>query len=289
MIYLLGGSGYLGRAYQRFFLKKGIRFKSLRRSDIDYTNEQRLIEALRSDKPDFLINAAGYTGKPNLDACELHKGECLFGNTVLPGIIARACETVGIPWGHLSSGCIYKGSRPDGSGFTEEDPPNFTFRQNNCSFYSGCKALGEEILSSFSNVYIWRLRMAFDEKDDPQNYLSKLLRYERLLEGTNSISDLSEFVAASYACWEKRIPFGTYNVTNPGKVTTREVVRLFKKTGVSDKEFRFFSSEEEFLRLAAKAPRTSCVLDPSKLLTYGIELTELHEAILRALRNWRSQ
>ena len=40
---------------------------------------------------EFLINAAGYTGKPNVDACELHKHECLFGNAVLPGIVADAC------------------------------------------------------------------------------------------------------------------------------------------------------------------------------------------------------
>jgi hypothetical protein len=44
-------------------------------------------------------------------------------------------------WKSGSSGCIYTGSRPDGSGFTEENPPNFNFRQNNCSFYSGTKAL----------------------------------------------------------------------------------------------------------------------------------------------------
>ena len=39
---------------------------------------------------EFLINAAGYTGKPNVDACELHKADCLMGNAVLPGIIAQA-------------------------------------------------------------------------------------------------------------------------------------------------------------------------------------------------------
>jgi hypothetical protein len=82
-----------------------------------------------------------------------------------------------------------------------------------------------------------------------------------------------------FACWEKRVPFGTYNVTNPGKVTTREVASLMRKTGVGDKEFCFFSCEEEFLRLAAKTPRASCVLDPGKILSYGIEMTELHEAI----------
>src|SRR5476651_501624 len=113
MIYLLGGSGYVGRAYQTFLEKKGIPFRNLRRSDVDYTVPAVLREALKRDKPEFVINAAGYTGKPNVDACELHKSECLLGNAVLPGAIAQACADAGVPWGHVSSGCIFTGARPD--------------------------------------------------------------------------------------------------------------------------------------------------------------------------------
>ena len=61
------------------------------------------------------------------------------------------------------------------------------------------------------------------------------------------------------------MPFGTYNVTNPGRVTTREVVELIRHSGVCRKEFEFFASEEEFMSVAAKTPRSNCVLDSSKL------------------------
>ena len=287
MIYLLGGSGYVGQAYQALLARKGIPFRNLRRAEVDYTNKDTLRAALLRDKPEFLINAAGYTGKPNVDACELHKHECLFGNAVLPGIIADACAEAGVPWGHVSSGCIYTGARPDGSGFTETDTPNFTFRTNNCSFYSGTKALGEEILAGKPSVYVWRLRIPFDHRDNARNYLTKLLRYQRLLEATNSISELHEFVAATFACWEKRIPFGLYNVTNPGQVTTHEVVDLIKKSGVSNKDFVFFKDETEFMHTAAKTPRSNCVMDSTKLAKAGIQMTEVHEAVTRDLRAWQ--
>lgn len=286
MIYLLGGSGYVGSAYQALLQRKGIAFRNLRRADFDYTDTAKLSELLRREKPEFLINAAGYTGKPNVDACELHKAECLFGNAVLPGRIAEACDAAGVPWGHVSSGCIYTGARPDGSGFTETDTPNFSFRTNNCSFYSGTKALGEEVLSGRDNVYIWRLRIPFDHNEGPRNYLTKLMRYQRLLAATNSISQLHEFVAATFACWEKRVPFGTYNVTNPGQVTTREVVDLIRQSGVCTKEFSFFKDEDEFMHTAAKTPRSNCVMDSSKLQSTGITMTEVHEAIVRDLANW---
>lgn len=287
MIYLLGGSGYVGHAYQALLTSKGIPFRNLRRADLDYTNPSLLTAALKADRPEFLINAAGYTGKPNVDACELHKTDCLLGNGVLPGLIAQACNAAGVPWGHVSSGCIFTGARPDGSGFTEADAPNFTFRQNNCSFYSGTKALGEEAIAGESNVFVWRLRIPFNEVDNPRNYLTKLMRYNTLLEATNSISQLEEFVAATFACWEKRVPFGLYNVTNPGQVTTHEVVAAIQRAGVSNKAFTFFKDESDFMQKAAKTPRSNCVMDSSKLASVGIKLTEVHEAVDRDLRRWR--
>lgn len=287
MIFLLGGSGYVGSAYQALLARKGVPFRNLRRSQVDYSDAAVLADLLRREKPEFLINAAGYTGKPNVDACELAKAECLFGNAVLPGRIAQACTAAGVPWGHVSSGCIYSGARADGAGFREDDPPNFSFRSPPCSFYSGSKALGEEVLAGSPQLYVWRLRIPFNEVDNPRNYLSKLMRYERLLDAANSISQLDEFVAATWACWERRVPFGTYNVTNPGRITTREVVDLIRRTGVSTRNFSFFADEAEFMRTAAKTPRSNCVMDSSKLAAVGIAMTEVHEAVERDLRRWR--
>ncbi len=287
MIYLLGGSGYVGHAYQALLTRKGIPFRNLRRAEVDYTNPTVLRDALLRDKPEFLINAAGYTGKPNVDACELHKADCLFGNGVLPGIVATACTDAGIPWGHVSSGCIYTGSRPDGTGFSEADHPNFTFRTNNCSFYSGTKALGEEVLAGSPQVFTWRLRIPFNHEENPRNYLTKLMRYKTLLAAENSISQLEEFVAATFACWEKRVPFGTYNVTNPGHVTTHQVVELILKSGVCPKDYVFFHNEEDFMRTAAKTPRSNCVMTSAKLASVGIVMTEVHEAVARDLARWK--
>lgn len=289
MIIILGGSGYVGSAYQEMLRSRGIDYINLARADVDYTDTATLLAFLRKHKPKFLINAAGYTGKPNVDACEQDKANCLFGNAVLPDRVAQACAEAGVPWGHVSSGCIFTGARPDGSGFTEEDPPNFTFRQNNCSFYSGSKALGEEVLEKYENVYLWRLRIPFNNEDNPRNYITKLLRYEKLLDATNSISHLGEFVASTFACFEKGVPFGTYNVTNPGSVTARQIIELVKKHGISDKNFSFFQNEAEFMQKAASTPRSNCVMDSSKLASVGIEMSPVVECLARCLENWQGK
>lgn len=294
MVLLLGGSGYVGRAYQRLFTRLGVPFRNLTRSEVDYTDAHKLGAFLAGaraggSRVEFVINAAGYTGKPNVDACENHKAACLSGNAVLPGRLREVCETTGTPWGHVSSGCIYTGTRPDGGGFREDDPPNFSFRANHCSFYSGTKALGEEVLAGAGNCYVWRLRIPFNEVDSPRNYLTKMMSYARLLDAANSLSQLNEFCLTTFECWQKRVPFGVYNVTNPGHVTTREVVDLIRASGVSHKHFEFFADEEEFMRLAAKTPRSNCVLDTTKLQSAGIAMTEVHDALERALRAWRKE
>ena len=289
MLILLGGSGYVGSAFARFFDQRKIDYCILSRKNLDYYQPDQLKRFLKEQGCTFLINAAGYTGKPNVDSCELNRTECLIGNSVLPGLIRSACEDLGIAWGHVSSGCIYTGARPDGGGFREADAPNFDFRHNNCSFYSGCKALGEECLVDAKQLYVWRLRIPFDHQDSARNYISKLMRYDRLLEARNSISQLDEFVKACWECWSRRVPFGIYNVTNTGSITTSEIVDMMRRILNVSKSFQFFESEAQFMQLAARTPRSNCVLDNRKLTDTGIGVSEVHDAVEKALRNWISE
>src|SRR5262245_17165265 len=106
-IVLLGASGYVGQAFARELEKRGRTFVALSRRELDYARFQTLLDFLRTNKPGFLINAAGYTGKPNVDVCEIARAETLAGNTLLPQTISHACEITGTPWAHVSSGCIY--------------------------------------------------------------------------------------------------------------------------------------------------------------------------------------
>lgn len=114
------------------------------------------------------------------------------------------------------------------------------------------------------------------------------MSYDRLLDVRNSLSYLPEFVSACLDCFERALPFGTYNLTNPGSITTREVVDFILDSGVTEKTFEFFASESEFMETAAIAPRSNCVLDTSKALRAGLNLSPVKEAIARALHNWSS-
>lgn len=289
MIFILGATGYLGSYFVKYLRQEGEDVFGLSRAEIDYTDVGSLISILRRKKPKFLINAAGYTGKPNVDACESDKAECLFGNAVLPGRIRTACEEVGIPWGHVSSGCIYSDRKSNGEGWSENDEPNFSFRNGPCSFYSGTKALGEEILKDAKDCYIWRLRIPFNEEKSPRNYLQKLLNYSSLLEAENSISHIDDYINSCLSSFTQECEPGIYNLTNSGSIRTRQVVEWMKEEGVTDKEFNFFENEEDFMAKAAITPRSNCVMDTSKAERNGIALRPVEEAVRDSLRKMREQ
>ena len=315
MILLLGASGYIGAAFAKELQRRKRDFVSVSRGQLDYTKFDFLFDFLKSKKPEFVINAAGYTGKPNVDACEDAKADTLAGNTLLPQTIANACAASGVPWGHVSSGCIFSGAKivEDGRvrvekdmtkpearavaekspekirGFTETDTPNFSFRDLPCSFYSGTKALAEEAISGVGRSYIWRLRIPFDEFDNARNYLSKLQRYPKIYDNVNSISHRADFVSACLDLWEKRAPFGIYNVTNPGFVTSRQTAEMIEKILKPGRKFEYWKDDGEFYRLAAKTPRSNCVMNASKLLGAGIAMRPVNEALEDSLKNWKPE
>jgi len=144
-------------------------------------------------------------------------------------------------------------------GYTESDEPNFSFRQLPCSFYSGTKALAEEAISGVGRSFIWRLRIPFDEFDNPRNYLTKVQRYAKVYENVNSISHRADFVRACLELWQKRAPFGIYNITNPGFVTTRHVRRAIEKILKPNRPFEYWVMMRNSIvwRLKLRAPTAS--------------------------------
>jgi len=213
------------------------------------------------------------------------------------------------PWGHVSSGCIYRGAKlilngktqnVEGAelrrlfaehpeqicGYTEWDEPNFAFRHAPCNFYSGTKALAEEAIRGPGQVYIWRPGMPFNERSEPRNFLWRLQNYAKVLDGVNSISHLDDFVRACLDLWEKQAPFGIYNVTNPGAIATRQIVEMIQRILKPERHFEYWEDDEKFYRYGAKALRSNCVLDVSKLLATGVRIRPVEKALEDSLRHW---
>jgi dTDP-4-dehydrorhamnose reductase len=288
MYIILGKNGYIAQAIIKELKSRDLPNLALSRTDVDYTNIEIFDRWLSNNAYQktvkhnniSIINCAGYIGKPNVDACELNKADTVEGNVIFPAMLSQLCANKGYLYTHISSGCIYGGYEKD---FTEEDTPNFDFQ--NGSFYSGTKALAEKIVKQNApNSYIFRLRIPFDEFESPRNYLTKLLTYDKLLDARNSLSHRADFAKYTIDLIEQNVPFGIYNITNKGSVTTKEVVELMQEHLKPNKEFKFFSKLDDFMQ-GVTTPRSNCVLDTQKLEQY-VQIRTAQEALKDAISNY---
>ena len=283
MYIILGKNGYIAEAIIQELKSRDLPHVAWSRSEVDYTNLAELKYNLYVLGDDLhVINCAGYIGKPNVDACELAKADCVEGNVLFPAMISQLCADRGYQYVHISSGCIYGGYEKH---FTEQDAPNFDFQ--NGSFYSGTKALAEKVVQQNNPTsYIFRLRIPFDEYTSPRNYLTKLMSYDTLLDAENSLSHRGDFSKYSIDLITQKVPHGIYNITNKGSVTTQQVVELIKKHKLTNKEFQFFTNLDDFMQQIT-APRSNCVLDTSKIEQY-IKIRTAEEALEDALSKYKA-
>ncbi len=313
MILLLGASGYFGRTFASELRRRGHSFIPLTRRAFDYSRFDFLFDYLRTMKPVFLINAAGYAGSAGGNALREEREKMMAANAILPQMIARICLMTKTPWGHVSSGQIYSGAkvlehetlrvepdltRPDllrlyekdparFHGYTEQDEPNFSFRTSPSNFYSGTKALAEEAIREIGQSYIWRPRLPFNERDEPCNLLRRLEQQATIYDHIDSISHLEDFVKAALDLWEFRAPFGIYNVTNPGAITTRELVEGLQRVLKPPLRFKFGPPAEDPARAPSATPQSHCILDVTKLLQTGVKMRPIGEAVRDSLDRLR--
>ena len=63
---------------------------------------------------------------------------------------------------------------------------------------------------------------------------------------------------------------------------------MYKRT-IKGEQYVLYKNEEEFYKLGAKAPRSNCILDNSKLISSGINIRHVHEALEKSIENWKKQ
>ena len=284
-VLLLGASGYLGGAFKAALARRNFQMLTPSRAQMNYCNFEVLRQFIREvGGINFLINAAGFTGKPNVEQCEVRRKETLQGNLLLPQMLSHLATVENFRWLQIGTGCIYNGDN-NGNGFTEENEPNFSFKYKNCSFYSGVKAVAEAYLKEDSRCYVARLRIPFDENDGPRNYITKLLTYRKTYDNINSISHIGDFVRTCLDLYERDCPTGIYNITNEGAISTRQVVQMIQEILNPDREFEYFADDEEFYRVE-KTPRSNCVLNVNKITSVGLHMRSVHLAVQESLKTW---
>lgn len=255
---LILGNGYMGNHVYEYLSERGFDAELKSRDDLNYHNSAILHRCILNNGIKTVINCSGFTGRPNIDEAEIKKELCWDLNVMVPLKINEICNFLKVDYIHISSGCVYDGYEKE---WEESDKPNFGLFANNSSFYSKSKH-AFELLSERLNGAILRIRMPFGPDDSHRNYLSKIRKYDNLINFKNSKTYIPDFLEFLGKLLEQRsLKYDStrkiYNVVNPEALYTREVCEIMENRG-------WHNSNWEFVPLSSlqiATGRSNCVLN----------------------------
>jgi dTDP-4-dehydrorhamnose reductase len=278
---LILGKGWIGNGLHKFLRQNDCVATIYNRRDIDYFNDTLLQSVLNTLKPTYLINCVGYSGYPNIDACETNKELCWTLNVDFPLRLARVCQANNIKFVNISSGCIFEGHCS-----LNEEPNNGLFSEES-SFYCKTKHACEINLNQFQ-VYQFRIRMPFDEHPHYKNIISKVIEYSTLLVKDNSYTYLDDFyhLIRSLVNYHSQIPCGIYNAINPG-ISNLQIIYntlLDNCPSLSSNKIKEKKVVNKVSDLNTKAGRSNCVIDVSpEIADYFLPI---EEALLTSIKTY---
>jgi 3,5-epimerase/4-reductase len=274
-ILLFGSTGFIGSQLKEALLAQGHEIADPR---IEIRNFDEVKKTVEEVGPDYMINATGITGKPNVDWCETHPLETYTVNIGGSLNIASLANEKSIKVAQLSSGCVYSGDN-GGKGWTEKDEPNFFG-----SLYSRSRGICERTLKEFPNVLQLRIRIPIMGKSHPKNLIDKLTTYPKIINITNSCTVMEDFIPAAIQLIEMG-ETGIINMTNIGAMSHVEIMNLYKEIVDPNFEINLMPKDEQD-ELGKR--RSNCVLNTDKREKLGVHMPELSESVKKILHNYKA-
>lgn len=234
---------------------------------------------LKKYRPTAVLNAAGVVGRPNVDWCEINQLETIKGNTVLPLVIAEACQKHEVYLLHIGTGCIFYGYSKNKKGWAEDDFANPS------AVYTKCKYAADLALSTLPRVGIARIRMPLDDRPSRGNYVDKIASYPKLINMKNSLTVVPDMISVFRQLIAKKAE-GIFHVTNPGFTTQREIIDLYEKS-VDRNHKNIWIKETDLVGLGlAKKKRSNNILQSKRLKLYRIKMRPARSAVRAALKKY---
>lgn len=271
---ILGGkTGWIGMMLIEMLKAKGATYHV---ANSRTQNRNELEAELDLIKPTHVLNCAGVTGRPNVDWCESNREETIRTNVIGTLNVADLCQIKKIHHTLYATGCIFEYDdvhKIGGTPFKEEDEANF-----HGSFYSHTKAICEDLLRNYSNTMTLRVRMPISDDLSARNFITKIVKYEKVVDIPNSMTVLADMLPISLTMAERNLT-GIYNFCNPGAISHNECLELYKKHVDPEYTWANFTVEEQAkVIVAGRSNNTLCHKKICDALP-DIKIPEIHESV----------
>lgn len=278
---VLGAGGQLGRALRELYAgTPQVEFVDV--DEIDLSG--RDIETARRWRDyETIINAAAYTA---VDTAETPEGRAVAWAVNVAGVasLARIATEHNITLVHISSEYVFDGCAS--TPYLEDEPVS------PLSVYGQTKAAGDQIVATVDQHYIVRTSWVIG---DGNNFVRTMLSLAERGVNPGVVNDqrgrltfTSELARAIRHLLDIRAPYGTYNVTGSGAVTSWADVarRTFELAGHDPGRITDVTTEQYFAdatKLVAPRPANS-VLDLAKIQSVGFEPPDADASLVNYIR-----
>lgn len=280
-ILITGANGMLAKEIRERF-EEGNELILTDIAELDITNEDMVMNFVKTEKPECIINCAAFTAVDKAETA----GEIVEKiNADGPGNLAKAAKEVKSVLVHVSTDYVFGGDLDLDKDYKEDDP------KNPVTAYGITKLHGEEqIQANTDKYYIFRTAWLYGIGGN--NFVKTMLKLGEDRDELNVVSDqhgsptyakdLSEFI---YQAVIKKIPFGVYNATNNGYTTWYDFTKaIFECTGTICKVNPVTTEQYiDMMKITqAKRPKNS-QMSKEKLENAGINVPTWEDGLKRYL------
>lgn len=133
------------------------------------------------------------------------------------------------------------------------------------------------MLKNYENVCTLRVRMPISsDLSNPRNFITKITRYEKVVNIPNSMTILDELLPISIEMAKRNLT-GIWNFTNPGVVSHNEILEMYREYIDPKFTWKNFNLEEQAKVIVA--PRSNNELDATKLKTEFPQLLSIKDSL----------
>ena len=296
-VLIFGSKGWIGTKFKDLLKELKIEFyESV--NHVELVNKMTIIDEITNYKPTHIISfigrIRGFIGDKEYKTIDyLEQEDKLFENMrdnfLAPLLLHQIIKEGGynIHFTYIGTGCIFEYKEAisdvqknpgDCYKFTESDKPNFFG-----SSYSIVKGYTDTYLNNLPNVLNVRIRMPITDLDEPQNFITKITKYEKICSIPNSMTVLPNLLPYMVKLMETKYS-GTVNMVNPGVISHNEVLQLYKEYVNPSFKWKNFTIEEQAEILSSK--RSNNYLDTTLLETLFPEIKNIKDAVREIMEKY---
>jgi hypothetical protein len=185
----------------------------------------------------------------------------------------------------LGTGCIYTYEEDYDQLVHEDTKPNFKG-----SKYSLVKSFTNNLINTLPVLHL-RIRMPITSEKSHRNLIDKLVNYSHICSIPNSMSILDELIPISIEMMKQNTT-GTFNLTNPGRISHNEILELYKEHVDPSHTWENMTIQVQDKLLLGK--RSNNYMDTTKLETFHKEhashlpLSNIKEGVKSVINKYAS-